>query len=213
MEGRREDFILQDNKSWQHVKSILCYIIQMEQIKSKSQSFWELVRFAIIALVIVVPIRIFIAEPFIVSGASMVPTFENGDYLIIDKISYILRNPKRYDVAVFRYPGDTSKFFIKRIIGLPNETVDIKGSEVTITNEQNKEGFKLEQPFVKNTANNETHFVLKADEYFVMGDNRSASSDSRYWGAVKRNLLTGRALLRLLPVNKINALPGDYKQQ
>lgn len=184
----------------------------MEQIKSKSQSFWELVRFALIALAIVVPIRLFIAEPFIVSGASMVPTFENGDYLIIDKISYIVGDPKRNDVVVFRYPGDTSKFFIKRIIGLPNEIVDIKGNDVTITNDQNKEGFKLKQPFVKNTANNETHFVLKSDEYFVMGDNRSASSDSRYWGAVKRNLLTGRALLRLLPVSKINALPGDYKQ-
>lgn len=184
----------------------------MEQIKTKAQSFWELVRFALIALIIVIPIRIFIAEPFIVSGASMVPTFENGNYLIVDKISYKLGNPKRDDVVVFRYPGDTTKFFIKRIIGLPNETVDIKGNEVTITNAAHPDGFKLEQPFVKNPANNETHLELKEDEYFVLGDNRGASSDSRYWGAVKRNLLTGKAFIRLLPINKVDLWPGSYKQ-
>jgi signal peptidase I len=182
----------------------------MEQ--TKGQSFWELVRFAMIALIIVIPIRILVAEPFVVSGSSMVPTFQNGDYLIIDKLSYKLSSPKRDDVVVFRYPGDPSKFFIKRIIGLPNETVDIKGNEVTITNEENKEGFKILQPFVENPGNNDTHFVLKGDEYFVMGDNRSASSDSRYWGAVKSNLLTGKAFLRLLPVSKINLLPGSFKQ-
>lgn len=184
----------------------------MEPIKTKMQSFWELVRFAAIALIIVIPIRLFIAEPFIVSGSSMVPTFENGDYLIIDKISYGLGDIKRYDVVVFKYPNDPSKFFIKRIIGLPNEIVDIKGNDVTITNAEHKDGFKLDQPFVKNVANNDTHFELKSDEYFVMGDNRNASSDSRVWGAVKRNLLTGRAFLRLLPINKIDVLPGNYKQ-
>jgi signal peptidase I len=184
----------------------------MEQIKTKSQSFWELVRFAIIALIIVIPIRVFVAEPFIVSGLSMFPTFNNGDYLIVDKLSYELGNPKRDDVVVFRYPGDTTKFFIKRVIGLPNETVDIKGNDVTITNGTHQQGFKLDQPFVKNPANNDTHFELKSDEYFVMGDNRSASSDSRYWGAVKRNLFQGKAFLRLLPINKIDVLPGNYKQ-
>lgn len=183
-----------------------------EEKKTKGQMFGELLRFALIALVIVIPIRVFIAEPFIVSGSSMVPTFENGDYLIVDKISYELGSPKRDDVVIFRYPGNTTKFFIKRIIGLPDETVDIKGNDVTITNATHPDGFKLLQPFVKNTANNDTHFVLKSDEYFVMGDNRSASSDSRYWGAVKKSLLVGKAFFRLLPVNKINILPGDYKQ-
>lgn len=185
---------------------------ELEPVKTKWQSFWELVRFALIALIIVVPIRIFVAEPFIVSGSSMVPTFSNGDYLIVDKISYRLGEPKRDDVVVFRYPGDTTKFFIKRIIGLPNEIVDIKGNDVTITNGAHTTGFKLDQEFVKNPANNETHFELKSDEYFVMGDNRSASSDSRYWGAVKRNLFAGRAFLRLLPINKVDIWPGNYKQ-
>ena len=179
--------------------------------KSGWQSFWEMVRFALLALLIVVPIRAFVAEPFIVSGSSMVPTFEDGDYLVIDKLSYELGSPERYDVAVFRYPNDPSKFFIKRIIGLPNETIDIAGSVVTIRNEGNQEGFILEQPFVENPSDSETHFELKDNEYFVMGDNRRASSDSRYWGAVNKEFLTGRALVRLLPFNKINILPGNYQ--
>lgn len=183
----------------------------MEQIKTKAQLFWELVRFVFMALAIVIPIRIFIIEPFVVSGTSMVPTFENGDYLIVDKLSYELGSPKRDDVAIFRYPGDPTKFFIKRIIGLPNEIVDIKGNDVAII-KADKTSFKIDQPFVKNKANNETHFELKSDEYFVMGDNRSASSDSRSWGAVKINLLTGKAFLRLLPINKIDFWPGNYKQ-
>jgi len=188
----------------------------MEQIKplkkTKMQSFWELVRFALVALIIVIPIRLFIAEPFIVSGASMVPTFKNGDYLIVDKISYELGNPQRDDVVIFRYPGDTTKFFIKRVIGLPNETVDIKGNTVTITNATHPNGFQLSEPFVTNPANNDTHYTLGNNEYFVMGDNRIASSDSRYWGPVTKKLFVGRAFLRLFPITSIDFLPGNYKQ-
>ena len=180
--------------------------------KSKWQSFWELVRFALVALLIVIPVRVLIAEPFVVSGSSMVPTFEDKNYLIIDKISYKINDPKRNDVIVFRYPNDQTKFFIKRIIGLPLETVDIKNSTVTITSNEYLNGFTLDEPYVKNTANNTTHLELKKDEYFVMGDNRNASSDSRIWGAVKKELITGRAFLRLLPINKVNLLPGSYKQ-
>ena len=180
--------------------------------KTTSQSFWELVRFALLALLIVIPIRLFVAEPFVVSGSSMVPTFENGNYLIVDKISYRLSNPERNDVIVFRYPNDHKKFFIKRIIGLPNETVDIDGSKISIHKPGRKDGFLLDEPYVKNTSNNTMHFELKSDEYFVMGDNRNASSDSRYWGPLKRDLITGRALLRLLPISKINIFPGHYEQ-
>ncbi len=189
----------------------MCYTVAVEPVKTKSQSLWELARFAVIALIIVIPIRVFIAEPFVVSGSSMIPTFENADYLIVDKISYKLSNPERDDVVVFRYPNDKKKFFIKRIIGLPNDIVDIKGSVVTITNKEYKDGLKLAEPYVKNFSNDNVHFELKGDEYFVMGDNRSGSSDSRYWGAVKREFITGRAFLRLLPINKIDVLPGDYK--
>jgi signal peptidase I len=184
----------------------------VEKKESAGQSFWELARFAIIAIAIVVPIRIFIAQPFIVSGSSMVPTFQDGQYLVVDEISYKLGDPKRDDVIIFKYPNDTTKYFIKRVIGLPNETVDIKGNEITITNKEHPEGLKLDQPFIKNEASNETHFQLKDGEYFVMGDNRPASSDSRYWGAVPRKLIVGRAFLRLLPLNQISIMPGNYKQ-
>ncbi len=183
-----------------------------EKIKEKkSQSAWELVRFGVIALLVVLGIRTFIVQPFIVSGSSMVPTFQNREYLIIDEVSYKFNAPQRDDVVVFKYPNDTKKFFIKRIIGLPNEIVDIKDGDVTITNNENKEGFKLREPYVKNTSNSNAHFVLKNDEYFVMGDNRPASSDSRYWGALNKKLLIGKVLLRLWPINKIDVLPGDYK--
>lgn len=183
----------------------------MEKEKFNKKSFWELVRFALLALAIVVPIRVFIAQPFIVDGSSMSPTFENGQYLIVDEISYRLENPERDDVVVFRYPNDPSKFFIKRIIGLPNEIVDIKGSTVTITNKEHPEGFALKEPYVENLSESDTHFVLKDGEYFVMGDNRPASSDSRYWGAVPKNLLIGKVFLRLFPITKIGILPGEYK--
>ncbi|OGI60942.1 signal peptidase I [Candidatus Nomurabacteria bacterium RIFCSPHIGHO2_01_FULL_37_25] len=184
-----------------------------KQPQSFKQSFWELARFTILALAIVIPIRVLIAEPFVVSGSSMIPTFEDGNYLIIDKISYELNDPKRDDIAVFRYPNDPAKFFIKRVIGLPNETVDIKGSVVTIINEKYPLGFTLDEPYVKNISNNTMHVKLKDDEYFVMGDNRSGSSDSRYWGAVKKEFFTGRVFLRLLPINNISILPGQYKQE
>ena len=119
-------------------------------------------------------------------------------------------SPKRDDVVVFIYPDpnpkNAKKFFIKRIIGLPNETVDIKGNEVTITNEAHPEGFKLDQPFVKNPANNETHFELKSDEYFVLGDNTLSSRDSRYWGFVPRKNLIGKAVLIYWPCQRMKII-------
>lgn len=185
---------------------------EIEVEKTSKQSLWELVRFAIIAIAIVIPIRIFIAQPFIVSGSSMIPTFLDGEYLIVDEISYILSNPKRDDVVVFKYPNDTKKFFIKRIIGLPNEIVDVDGNEITITNKEHPNGFKLDQSYIKNASEDAKHFELNSNEYFVMGDNRPSSSDSRYWGAVPKNLLVGRAFLRLLPISRIDLMPGDFNQ-
>jgi len=186
--------------------------MEPNQKQSNSQSIWELVKFGIIAIAIVIPIRVFIAQPFVVSGSSMVPTFENGQYLIINEISYRLSDPERGDVVVFRYPKDTTKFFIKRVIGLPGEKVEIHGNTIRIINAAHPDGFTLEEPYVKNISSNEMNYDLQADEYFVMGDNRSASSDSRYWGPVPRNLFIGKTFLRLLPITKLDFTPGDYKQ-
>ncbi|MBP6060480.1 MAG: signal peptidase I [Candidatus Pacebacteria bacterium] len=180
--------------------------------ETKKESWWDLIKFALLALAIVLPIRVFIAEPFVVSGSSMVPTFTDKDYLIIDKISYELGEPKRDDIVVFKYPNDTSKYFIKRIIAMPNETIDINGKVVTITNNKYPNGLVLEQPFLENISNDNIHLKLKNNEYFVMGDNRPASSDSRYWGPLKREFVTGRVLFRLLPLKNIDILPGQFKQ-
>src|SRR3990172_1810044 len=178
--------------------------------ESRAQSFWEMIRFALLALLIVIPIRIFVAQPFIVSGNSMIPTFYNNEYLIIDELSYRFHEPVRDDVVVFRYPKDPTKFFIKRIIGLPGDTVTIDGGKVTIKNTNNPEGFVMEEPYVKNRSSNQLSVTLKQDEYFVMGDNRIASSDSRIWGVLPRNLIVGRAFLRLLPLSSISYLPCAY---
>ncbi|MFH1608722.1 MAG: signal peptidase I [Patescibacteria group bacterium] len=183
-----------------------------EKSESPKEQLWELTKFALIAIAIVIPIRVFIAQPFVVSGSSMIPTFQDKEYLIVDEISYRLSNPKRDDVVIFKYPEDTTKFFIKRIIGLPNETIIIKGNDVTIINGANPDGFKIDQPFVKNEASNNLKVTLNADEYFVMGDNRSGSFDSRSWGPVPEKLLVGKAFLRLLPIKEISIFPGKYTQ-
>lgn len=183
----------------------------MEEQKNKKSAFWETIKFIVLSIIIVVPIRVFIAQPFIVSGSSMYPTFHDGDYLIVDELSYRLGEVERNDVVIFKYPEDPSKFFIKRIIGLPNETVSIEGSVIKITKSDGQE-IVLNEPFIENQiTNGGTLFELKDNEYFVMGDNRNASSDSRYWGAVNRDLIIGQAYLRLFPMNQVDYKPGDFK--
>jgi signal peptidase I len=180
--------------------------------EEKKQSFLgEILNFALIALVVVLPIRMFIAQPFIVSGASMETTFSSGQYLIVDQLSYRFEEPKRGEVIIFRYPKDPSKFFIKRIIGIPGDTIDIKGDNVTITNSEFPDGVELEEPYVLDMAPNTTLTEKLGDEeYFVMGDNRDASSDSRMWGVLQRDKIVGRAFLRLYPFPKAALFPGVY---
>ena len=174
----------------------------------------EIVRFALIALIIVIPIRWFVAQPFIVSGASMESTFHNGEYLIVDQISYYFEEPKRGEVIIFRYPHDPSKFFIKRVIGIPGDTVKIDGNVVSIINSEFPQGQIIEEPYIKSMEPN-THKTekLTENEYFVMGDNRDASSDSRSWGILSRDKIIGRAFLRLFPINEASVFPGKYDTQ
>ncbi len=184
-----------------------------EDQKSES-SFVEIVRFSVIALLIVIPIRMFVAQPFIVSGASMEETFHTGEYLIIDQVSYHLQEPTRGDVIVFRYPKDPSKFFIKRIIGLPGDTVVINGSTVTIKNPDHPEGFNLYEPYVKSMSDdNDLIEKLGSREYFVMGDNRDESSDSRMWGVLQEERIIGKAFLRLFPPRAMSVMPGSIKEE
>lgn len=171
----------------------------------------EIVRFSLLALVIVLPVRLFIAQPFIVSGASMEHTFSTGQYLIVDQLTYHFEEPKRGDVIIFRYPKDPSKFFIKRIIAIPGDTITIEGSSVTLTNTEYPDGVTLKESYILDMKPGTTLTeILEEGEYFVMGDNRNASSDSRSWGVLQRDKIIGRAFLRLFPVTEVGVFPGRY---
>lgn len=172
---------------------------------------WELFRTGLIVLLIVLPIRLFVAQPFIVSGASMEPTFSSGDYLIIDQLSYRFEKPDRKDVVVFRYPNNPSKFYIKRVIGLPGETIEISDNTVTVFNQDYPNGRKLEESYItaaRESEETET-YDLDDDEYFVLGDNRQSSADSRTWGPLPARFLIGHALLQLLPPEDVSVAPGE----
>ncbi|MBI3273755.1 MAG: signal peptidase I [Candidatus Colwellbacteria bacterium] len=169
----------------------------------------EIVRVLLVSLAIVLPIRYFIIQPFIVRGASMEPNFYDKEYLIVDEISYYFGEPTRGDTIVFRYPLNTSQYFIKRIIALPGETIKISDGKVHIFNGQNPEGFLLDEPYLENAIHS-THpaseVMLGKDEFFVLGDNRDFSSDSRVWGSLKREFIVGRVLFRAWPLERFGVL-------
>jgi len=171
-------------------------------VKSLGLFIWDLVKILVISFVIIIPIRYYVAQPFIVQGSSMEPNFHTGEYLVIDELTYRNSQPQRGDIIVFKYPRDTSQFFIKRIIGLPGETVQIKDSKVTIFNKANPQGFTLDETYLPPntpTLGSDSKFTLGSDEFYVLGDNRPASSDSRFWGPVPRNDIIGRVLFRAYP--------------
>ena len=175
----------------------------------------DLVKFALIALLIVLPIRLFVAQPFIVRGASMEPTFHNSEYLIVDQLSYRFSEPKRGDVIILRYPKDPSVFFIKRVIGLPGETVELIGGTIVVSRPDAPALTLTESYLAPERLQNEYGvYSLGEDEYFVLGDNRRESSDSRSWGVLVRSEVVGRAVLRLLPLSRVDVLPGSetYEQ-
>jgi signal peptidase I len=175
---------------------------------TKKDSWLDLIKFGIMILAIVIPFRIFIAQPYIVEGASMDPTFKNGDYLIVDQISYRFEPPTRGAVIILKYPKDPSKNFIKRVIGFPGETVSINAGIVSIINSTGT--IKLDEPYIKLPKTENFQMTLKDSEYFVMGDNRAGSSDSRYWGPLPKEDIVGRPLIRLLPISNMGTFPGNY---
>jgi signal peptidase I len=173
-------------------------------------SFLEILEVVIISVVAVFLIRTYIVQPFLVWGSSMVPSFSTGDYILIDELSLYFRNPQRGEVVVLRYPQNPSTYFIKRIIGLPGERVLIKDNKITIFNNEHKNGFVLSEPYLKSDfiteprPNKPNEFVLGPDEYFVLGDNRQYSYDSRDWGLLKRENIIGIARLRLWPIKEFS---------
>ncbi len=162
--------------------------------------FWEVAKIVFLALVIVIPIRYFIFQPFIVKGISMEPNFSDSDYLIVDEITYRFRAPERGDVIIFRYPQNLSEKFIKRVIGLPGEIISLEGNQIFVVDRLGQKKVLDESEYLNNqTLFNQTDFLLSEDEFFVLGDNRQNSFDSRSWGVLPKKNIIGRALFRVFP--------------
>ncbi|MBU2028807.1 signal peptidase I [Patescibacteria group bacterium] len=182
----------------------------------------ELIKIVFWAFLIIAPVRMFLFQPFFVQGASMEPAFENNEYLIINEFGYKrtevgvpgksffavepFKELIRGDVVVFRYPKNRSQFFIKRIIGLPGEKIEIKNNRVIIYNSANPDGLALnEKNYLSESVRTSGDLILKLNEneYFVLGDNRMFSSDSRYWGPVGSADIIGKVLLRAWPLDNL----------
>jgi len=181
----------------------------MKQILS---FIWELFKIVIIALLIVIPIREYVFQPFFVRGESMEPNFHNYDYLIVDELSYHFRPPKRGEVIVFRNPYNPSQRFIKRVVGLPGEKIEIQNGKIKI--EKNGKSFYLEEPYLPKNfqTSGQISVQIKQNQFFVLGDNRSASYDSRYFGPIERREIIGRVVLRLWPSSAFAHLIPSLKR-
>ncbi|MDP2736135.1 MAG: signal peptidase I [bacterium] len=171
-------------------------------MKGLLQVGFEVARVVVVALIIVIPLRVFVFEPFLVKGDSMVPNYHNGDYLIVDKLSYLLGAPQRGDVIVLKYPFDQSQRFLKRVIGLPGESVEVQDGKVVVYGQDGQEtGAAVLDESLYLSLGLQTPGSLRIDlregEYFVLGDNRPASSDSRKWGVLARQLIVGKVLLNV----------------
>lgn len=168
---------------------------------------YELLKIVVISLVIIIPVRYFLIQPFYVKGASMEPNFYDHEYLIVDEISYRFNEPERGDIIVFRYPRNPQEYFIKRLIALPGEEVQIKGGDVVLFNDENPEGTVLEELYLKTGIKtyglSEDKVVLGENEFFVLGDNRNQSKDSRSFGPVNDSFIIGRVFFRGFPFNRI----------
>lgn len=172
---------------------------------------FEIIKTIVVVGILALLLRVYIIQPFIVEGLSMSPTLANNDYLLIDKLSYRFHKPKRGDIIVFKYPKDERFNYIKRVIGLPGETIRITENAIVVTNSQDPKGLVLHENYIKDIdgplINNNRKIIavdIPKDKYFVMGDNRQGSSDSREWGLLPNKEIIGRSMVRLFPV-------GDFK--
>jgi len=175
----------------------------MKVLSSFLLFIWEILKIVFIALVIVIPIRYFLFQPFIVKGQSMEPNFEDSNYLIVDELSYRFRDPQRGEVVVFRYPRNVSQRFIKRIIGLPGDKIEIEASVVMVDGKILDESEYF--PSGVQTLGN-IQISLDENEYFVLGDNRISSFDSRQWGTLPRKNIIGRVLIRAWPITTLTKI-------
>jgi len=174
---------------------------------------WEIFKVVVISVAIIVPVRYFLIKPFYVKGASMEPNFYNHEYLIINEISYRFDEPERGDAVVFKYPFDPTQYFIKRIVGLPGETIKVSDGKVYISPSGQAEEEILEEDYLLPAMKTlgEVEVALAEDEYYILGDNRVASLDSRAFGPIKRDHIVGKTLLRGWPLDRIGLVLNDLE--
>ncbi|MEX2043682.1 MAG: signal peptidase I [Patescibacteria group bacterium] len=177
---------------------------------------WEVAKTIAFIVLVAVVVRAFLIQPFLVVGASMEPNFQNGNYLLVNQLSYTFGSPKRGDVVVFKAPPEPETNYIKRIVGLPGETIRLEDGRFTILNDEQPDGFALGEPYeVEGTRTSsdggQTSWELGPEEYFVVGDNRlpGKSSDSRSWGPVPEDFMIGKAWLRVYPLAEFGTVPHE----
>ena len=176
-------------------------------MKSFLSFIFEVTKIVVIALAIVIPIRFFLFQPFIVKGQSMEPNFSDGNYLIIDELSYRLRSPQRGEIIVFKSPTNSSSRYIKRIIGLPGETIQIKQGKVMINGDNDSLVLDETSYLLENVeTSGDLQVFLDFNEYFVLGDNRSASYDSRKFGSLSEENIIGRVYFRAWPFTVLDKI-------
>ena len=177
-----------------------------ETQKSKLREFLEFIAPIVIALVVAMILKYCIFANAVIPTGSMLETIQKGDRVIASRLEYKFNDPERFDIAIFKYPDDESQLFVKRIIGLPGETVQVKDGAVYINGELLDENYGAEP--MNNAGIAAEPITLGEDEYFVLGDNRNHSSDSREpsVGVLTRSQLIGRAWVRIYPFNKIGVV-------
>lgn len=171
----------------------------------------DFIKTTIIVVFLALIIRLFVVQPFIVEGQSMLPTFSNNDYLITEKISYSIRSPERGEIVIFHPPDNPSINYIKRLVGLPGDSIEVKDQSVYVNTQ------KINEPYLTsneqtNVATKDFTLTLKSGEYFVLGDNRNHSRDSREIGPIPYSSIVSRVWVRLLPVDNVRAFAAiDYE--
>ena len=168
----------------------------------------EVIETVVLTLLIFLVIR-FVVQSYHVEGPSMQPGLHTDEYVLVNKVSYLFQTPGRGDVIVFHYPKDTTQDFIKRIVGLPGDTVKTDSTHVWVN------GVLLNEPYIKEAINLNEPSIWKVPpgDYFVLGDNRRVSDDSRYWGFVPKDYIVGKAILVYWPSSNwqiLNTYPAVY---
>lgn len=172
--------------------------------------FLDFIETIVIALAIFVIVYLFLFQPHQVKGSSMYPNFVDGEYILTDKISYRLGKPNRGDVIVFKSPQNKEIDFIKRIIGLPNDQIRVSGGYVYVNDKRLTESSYLPSDYITNPGaflREDKTITVPAGQFFVLGDNRNHSSDSREWGFISTSDIVGKAWLRYWPIKQLGFVP------